>query len=60
MSDGRSLDKTGVVPDEVALPAGEDLASDRDPVLALAAQRVGVTLDPEAAGRLFAGTIEGQ
>jgi C-terminal processing protease CtpA/Prc len=58
MSDGRSLEKAGVLPDEVVLPTGEDLASGRDPALALAAQRVGATLDPAAAGKLLARKIE--
>ena len=53
MSDGRSLEKEGVVPDEQVLPTAEDMASGRDPVLARAAQRLGVTIDATAAGKLF-------
>ena len=53
MSDGKSLEKTGVVPDEVILPAGADFASKRDPALARAAQLVGLQLTPEKAATLF-------
>jgi C-terminal processing protease CtpA/Prc len=53
MTDGKSLEGTGVVPDEMALPAPADLAVGRDPVLSHAAQLAGLTLNPVAAGLLF-------
>jgi C-terminal processing protease CtpA/Prc len=53
MTDGKSLEHTGVMPDEVLLPTAEDMASRRDTVLARAAAVVGVSLSPEKAGEIF-------
>ena len=54
MSDGKSLEKVGVMPDERLLPTAEDIATGRDPVLSHAIELGGSTrLDPAAAGKLF-------
>ena len=53
MSDGSSLEKIGVTPDYLTLPAPADLAAGRDPVLARAITMAGGTITAEAAGQLF-------
>jgi C-terminal processing protease CtpA/Prc len=53
MTDGKSLERVGVTPDEVLLPSAADIAAKRDPVLSRAADVVGFKLSPEKAGELF-------
>ena len=53
LNDGQSLEHKGIKPDILVLPTAEDLAANRDPVLARAAELVGLKLDAAKAGTLF-------
>jgi C-terminal processing protease CtpA/Prc len=53
MSDGASLEKTGVEPDEIVVPSPADLAAGRDPALAQAIAIAGGAMTPADAARLF-------
>lgn len=53
MSDGKSLEHTGVTPNLIMVPKGSDLAAQHDPVLAAAFQLLGENVTPEAAGKMF-------
>ncbi|HEY0082804.1 MAG TPA: S41 family peptidase [Pyrinomonadaceae bacterium] len=53
MSDGKSLERVGVIPDELLLPKATDMAARRDMVLARALELAGTKIDPAKAAALF-------
>jgi C-terminal processing protease CtpA/Prc len=53
MQDGKSLEHTGVQPDEILRPTAADLAAGLDPVMTKAAELLGLGLDPAEAGKFF-------
>jgi carboxyl-terminal processing protease len=53
MTDGKSLERVGVVPDEWVVPSASDLAAGLDTVMARAVLLGGGKMTPEAANELF-------
>lgn len=53
MTDGISLERRGVIPDDLQLPSAHDLSARIDPVLAYAITKAGGQIDGAAAAKLF-------
>lgn len=53
MTDGKSLERIGVQPDELIIPSGKDLADRIDKVLARALEICGQNVDAATAGKMF-------
>ena len=53
LPDGKQLERVGVMPDELIIPASDDLAAGRDPALARALELLNVTISPAEAGSMF-------
>jgi C-terminal processing protease CtpA/Prc len=53
MSDGQRLEGTGVIPDLMSVPTGQNLAEKTDPVLAYAVGLCGGRITPEEAGKYY-------
>jgi carboxyl-terminal processing protease len=53
MQDGKSLEKTGVIPDKYKLPSPMDLFNKRDIALAYALELSGIKISPEEAAKLL-------
>ena len=53
MTDNQKLEGRGVAPDELLLPVPADFSRDEDPVLAHAAELLGIKMTPAEAAKLF-------
>lgn len=53
MGDNKSLEHTGVIPDELLLPSASDLSLEKDPAMVRALEILGKSISGEKAGQLF-------
>ena len=53
LPDGTKVERVGVTPDKLLVPAPQEMSMGHDPVLAYAASLAGIQLDPKKAGALF-------
>lgn len=53
MSDNKSIEHIGVIPDEPVIPTGADIAAGRDPAMAKAVELLGGKISAEEAGSFY-------